>query len=99
MEVVIERMSLTDDVDATESKRVSAQPRSGRRLNDKLMLCFHQACEGEDFETAQRMLQVIEMSVTRRRQTVSIERRKHVENLVAAHERLWLLRNNKQNAY
>ena len=90
---------MIDDIDATEYRRGLGQPRDGRRLTDKLILCFHQACDARDFEVAQRLLQVVESVVTNRRQIIPFERRKSVENLVAAYERLWLLRNRKSNAY
>ena len=99
MELIREQTPLGDDVGVIGPRRGLDQPRSGRRLTDKLMICFHQACDGEDLEVAQQLLHVLEMSVTQSRQAISFERRKNIENLVAAHERLWLLRNRKNNAY
>lgn len=70
---------------------VTATPRYARRLSDKILVAFHQACDQGDLEVAERLLHVLEMVVTRRSLTHG-NRRRNMESLVAAHERLWLLR-------
>ncbi len=67
-------------------------PRYTRRLSDKILIAFHHACDQADFEVAQQLLQVLEMMLTRRPQTPDGTRRRNMESLVAAHERLWHLR-------
>jgi hypothetical protein len=67
------------------------QPRS-RRLTDKILNAFHQACDQGDFETAQKLLEIVEDILKRSPQLPSRERRKTIEHLIAAHERLWTLR-------
>jgi hypothetical protein len=67
-------------------------PRYSRRLSDKILIAFHHACDQADFEVAQQLLQVLEMMLTRRPQTPDGTRRRNMESLVAAHERLWHLR-------
>lgn len=41
---------------------------------------------------AEQLLKILEMMVMRRPTTPETNRRKNIESLVAAHERLWLLR-------
>lgn len=68
------------------------QPRHTRRLSDKILIAFHHACDQGDFEVAEELLRILEMMLTRRPVPPDANRRKNMESLVAAHERLWLLR-------
>ena len=70
----------------------SGAPRYSRRLSDKILIAFHQACDQEDFEVAEQLLHVLEQMLKRRPTTSDSNRRKSMESLVAAHERLWYLR-------
>jgi len=72
--------------------RVGISPRQGRRLSDKILVAFHQACDQGDFEVAEQLLRVLEMMLTRRSVSPDANRRRNIETLVAAHERLWHLR-------
>ncbi len=67
-------------------------PRQGRRLSDKILVAFHHACDVNDFEIADRLLITLEIMLTRRPMTADNGRRRNMESLVAAHERLWHLR-------
>ena len=67
-------------------------PRGGRRLSDKILVAFHHACDLHDLEIAEQLLRTLELLVTRRTPDPDADRRRSVENLVAAHERLWQLR-------
>lgn len=71
---------------------LQAAPRHTRRLSDKILIAFHQACDQSDFEIAEELLRILETMVTRRPTVPDNNRRKNMETLVAAHERLWLLR-------
>ncbi|WP_424812506.1 hypothetical protein [Roseococcus sp. YIM B11640] len=77
---------------AEDASRVGSAPRQGRRLSDKILVAFHQACDQSDFEVAEQLLRVLEMMLTRRPVSPDINRRRNIETLVAAHERLWHLR-------
>jgi hypothetical protein len=68
-------------------------PRYTRRLSDKILIAFHHACDQADFEVAEQLLHILEMMLTRRPLTADGTRRRNMESLVAAHERLWHLRN------
>ncbi len=67
-------------------------PRYSRRLSDKILLAFHHACDQSDLEVAEQLLHVLEMMLIRRPLTPDGGRRRNMESLVAAHERLWHLR-------
>ena len=67
-------------------------PRYTRRLSDKILIAFHHACDQADFEVAEQLLRILEMMLTRRPLTPDGTRRRNMESLVAAHERLWHLR-------
>ena len=71
---------------------VGVAPRSGRRLSDKILVAFHHACDIGDYEVAEALLQTLELMLTRRPTPADLGRRRSMESLVAAHERLWHLR-------
>ena len=87
-----------DGGDAPRSPvRGAPQPRQTRRLSDKILIAFHHACDQEDFEVAEELLRLLELMLIRRPIQPDVNRRKNMESLVAAHERLWLLRHPEQN--
>jgi hypothetical protein len=82
-----------DGVTSADGERGGATaPRHTRRLSDKILIAFHHACDQGDFEVAEELLRILEMMLTRRPTSPDSNRRKNLESLVAAHERLWLLR-------
>lgn len=82
-----------DAEEAGEAQRGAVPPpRHTRRLSDKILIAFHHACDQSDFEVAEELLRVLELMLTRRPVAPDQNRRKNMESLVAAHERLWLLR-------
>lgn len=80
-----------DEVGGRESSS-GGTPRYTRRLSDKILIAFHHACDQADFEVAEQLLHILEMMLTRRPLTPDGTRRRNMESLVAAHERLWHLR-------
>ena len=76
-----------------------AAPRYSRRLSDKILIAFHHACDQGDFEVAEQLLHILEMMLTRRPLTPDGTRRRNMESLVAAHERLWHLRHPNADDY
>ncbi len=73
-------------------KPAAASPRYSRRLSDKILIAFHHACDQADYEVAEQLLHILENMLTRRTVPPDTNRRKSIESLVAAHERLWHLR-------
>lgn len=67
-------------------------PRYTRRLSDKILIAFHHACDQNDFEVAEQLLRILELMLTRRPTNPDTNRRRSLETLVAAYERLWYLR-------
>ncbi|MFT8242442.1 hypothetical protein [Roseomonas sp. BN140053] len=81
-----------DDISGRAAPRGVSVPRQTRRLSDKILIAFHHACDQEDYEIAEELLRLLEMMLTRRPVQPDANRRKNIESLVAAHERLWLLK-------
>jgi len=73
-------------------ERSSTSMRQGRRLTDKILVAFHHACDAQDLIVAEQLLKTLESMLTRRGVPQEQNRRKSLESLVAAHERLWHLR-------
>lgn len=69
-----------------------ALPRHTRRLSDKVLVAFHHACDTSDLEIAEHLLRILEVMITRRPTNADGNRRRSLEGLVAAYERLWHLR-------
>jgi hypothetical protein len=91
MEGCIERIA--DDATAMLDKVVPSEtPRHTRRLSDKILIAFHQACDMSDLKIAEYLLQLLEVMLTRASAHVEGNRRRNTESFVAAHERLWHLR-------
>ena len=82
-----------DQDEATDAAvRGGSPPRHSRRLSDKILIAFHHACDQSDYEVAEQLLRILEMMLTRRPISPDTNRRRNMESLVAAHERLWHLR-------
>jgi hypothetical protein len=75
-----------------QRREAASAPRQTRRLPDKILVAFHSACDQGDFEVAEGLLQILELMLTRRPLPAGTSRRRNMESLVAAHERLWHLR-------
>jgi hypothetical protein len=88
------RVSDTDDLGRDSTS--GGAPRYTRRLSDKILIAFHHACDQSDFEIAEQLLRILEMLIMRRPLTPDGNRRRSMESLVAAHERLWHLRHPDQ---
>lgn len=80
------------EADAPSEGPTPATPRYSRRLSDKILIAFHHGCDQADFEVAEQLLHILEMMLTRRPLTPDGTRRRNMESLIAAHERLWHLR-------
>ncbi|UFN50978.1 hypothetical protein LPC08_10370 [Roseomonas sp. OT10] len=85
------------DLSRSVARSAPTQPRQTRRLSDKILIAFHHACDQEDFEVAEELLRLLELMLIRRPIQPYVNRRKNMESLVAAHERLWLLRHPESN--
>jgi hypothetical protein len=88
----MENVTDTQDDQDISPKPTLGAPRYSRRLSDKILLAFHHACDQGDYEIAEQLLHILETMLTRRTVPPDANRRKSIESLVAAHERLWHLR-------
>jgi hypothetical protein len=61
-------------------------------------VAFHHACDAQDLVVAEQLLKTLEAMLTRRGVPPEQNRRKSLESLVAAHERLWHLRHREPGA-
>jgi hypothetical protein len=86
------RLSEMENTGSDALKQVGLSPRYSRRLSDKILIAFHHACDQADYEIAEQLLHILENMLTRRTVPADANRRKSIESLVAAHERLWHLR-------
>lgn len=80
------------DGEAAHRVAPNGLPRHTRRLSDKVLVAFHHACDTSDLETAVHLLNILETMLTRHPAQAGNNRRRDLEGLVAAHERLWHLR-------
>jgi hypothetical protein len=82
-----------DDIrdDSTRFDSRSGPPKLNRRLSDKILIAFHQACDQNEALVALQLLAIHELMLTRRPRKVEFNRRS-LETIVAAHERLWHIR-------
>ncbi len=91
----MDRVALNSDLGLSideASAQQSIVPRHSRRLSDKILVAFHHACDVMDLEVADQLLRLLETMTTRRPRPEDGNRRRSIEGLVAAHERLWHLR-------
>jgi hypothetical protein len=86
------KLSEADETGGETLRQAGNAPRYSRRLSDKILIAFHHACDQGDFEIAEQLLHILENMLTRRTVPADANRRKSIESLVAAHERLWHLR-------
>ena len=70
----------------------AAPARAGRRLPDRVLAAFHAACDQHELAAAEQLLAVLEALVMRATPAPDPNRRRALEALVAAQERLWYLR-------
>ena len=78
--------------ETAEPAPLAPAPRHTRRLSDKILIAFHQACDQDDLEVAEQLLRILELMLTRRPAAPDQQRRRSMEGLVAAYERLWYLK-------
>jgi hypothetical protein len=78
--------------EGSAGRGAAGNPRHTRRLSDKILIAFHHACDQSDFDVANDLLVILEKMLKRPSSGTDSNRRKSIESLVAAHERLWLLR-------
>lgn len=88
-------MSDTEEI-GREAAQTGGTPRYSRRLSDKILIAFHQACDQSDYDIAEQLLHILEQMLKRRPSTPDGNRRRTMESLVAAHERLWHLKHPDQ---
>ncbi|GGG50179.1 hypothetical protein GCM10010964_41820 [Caldovatus sediminis] len=79
-----------------DSPSRARRARAGRaqRLAGTILRAFHQACDQGEHEVASALLRTAEAAILRGGGTTAPGQRHDIKALIAAHERLWLLRRN-----
>jgi hypothetical protein len=72
--------------------------RQKRRLSDKILSAFHQACDQEDIVVAWELLHLLDAMALQWTGDAGGRQRRRRDTLVAAHERLWVLRHPEHKA-
>ncbi|WP_428391496.1 hypothetical protein [Lichenicoccus sp.] len=71
-------------------------PRQNRRLPERILVAAHQACDLGDLDVAAQLLTILETVIGQTRGSsrtpTDPARRRVMESLIAAHQRLWHLR-------
>jgi hypothetical protein len=78
-----------------EDPGTGKEPRAAhgrRRVSDDILQAFHFACDTRDLDVAQALLKVLENLLVERVGTTGSQRSRELAPLVAAHERLWALK-------
>lgn len=87
--------TMTSDFTLSESPRAKPAPPPvphNQKIMDKVANAFHHACDLIDIEVAAHLIQIMDRMVHERSLKADGTRRRAVETLVTAHERLWELR-------
>ncbi|MBI3708138.1 MAG: hypothetical protein HY246_10740 [Proteobacteria bacterium] len=66
-----------------------------RRVSDKILAAFNQACDQREFEVAEYLLRALELSLTRQGGKAKKDNREHLGPVVDAYARLEALRRPK----
>jgi hypothetical protein len=67
---------------------MSEMPQYTRRLSDKILMAFHQACEQHAVEVAGLLIQALELALTREGGPGKVDHRKDLEAVFLAFDRL-----------
>ena len=67
-------------------------PRQNRRLPERILVAAHQACDLGDLDVAAQLLSILETVIHQARGPADPTRRRLMESLIAAYQRLWHLR-------
>jgi hypothetical protein len=78
--------------DPPDDPPANGVPQQTRRLSDKILIAFHQACDQRDLEVAEVLLRMLEVVTSPGRGQAGTPDGRGAESLVAASERLDRLR-------
>ncbi len=70
----------------------AAAPRQNRRLPERILVAAHQACDLGDLDVATQLLSILETVLSQAKGPVDPGRRRVMESLIAAYQRIWHLR-------
>ncbi|HEV2677756.1 MAG TPA: hypothetical protein VGV37_24710 [Aliidongia sp.] len=67
---------------------MSELPQYTRRLSDKILMSFHQACEQRAVEVAALLIQALELALTKEGGLGKVDNRKNLEAVFEAFDKL-----------
>lgn len=67
---------------------MSELPQYTRRLSDKILMAFHQACEQHAVEVAALLIQALELALTKEGGLGKVDNRKNLEAVFEAFDKL-----------
>ena len=67
---------------------MSELPQYTRRLSDKILMAFHQACEQRAVEVAALLIQALELALTKEGGLGKVDNRKNLEAVFEAFDKL-----------
>lgn len=67
---------------------MSEMPQYTRRLSDKILMAFHQACEQRAIEVAGLLIQALELALTKEGGLGKVDNRKNLEAVFEAFDKL-----------
>ncbi len=79
-------------VDTSPAPSSERAPRTHSRLPDHILIAAHRACDLREFEAAMELLVSVENALRNAPAVVDRRHQRDFDSLVAAHERLWMLR-------
>ena len=82
-------------MDQLDDRQIAPPARRTRRLSDKILIAFHQACDEGEIEMASRLLAIVEALTQRPSTSLEGCDRRSEQSLVAAYKRLWLLQRSR----
>ena len=96
---------LSPDADVPSGTQTGRQGKRSATLPERILNAFHAACDKRDIEIAESLLRIFEFSTCGPGQHENAGQHNHsarqhaVDSLVAAHERLWNLKQANQQLY
>ena len=79
-------------MEAAPEQLRTAPRRPRRAVFDEVLIAFHYACDLREYDVAKRLLLTVEAALRAQEAQPGFNRKRALDSLLAAHERLWTLR-------
>jgi len=88
---------MNDCMEAVSGELRAAPRRPKRAVFDEILIAFHYACDLRDYDVAKRLLLTVESALRAQESQPGFNRKRALDTLLAAHERLWTLTHEVQD--